>query len=1801
MTKLRQVGFVSTTALMLISGFVLALSAQSATRPRANAGLNQRIAGVGITVRLDGSGSSDPAGRPLSYHWTLVETPSASTATLTGADTISPFFVPDKKGRYRAQLVVTNGVQSSNPDYVIVTVQNSAPVANAGPDQPAAFGQVVHLDGTQSSDVDGDPLTYQWNFMSRPRGSRATFADPAVAQPTFLVDRPGRYIARLVVRDGRARSVDTVFIDVPNSAPVADAGPDQSATVGARITLDGSGSTDVDGDRLRYAWTLTSPAGSNARLANRRSIRPSFVVDVPGRYVAELTVSDGLIDSVPDSVVIATGNSAPVANAGPDQTAALSQVVHLDGSASTDVDGDPLSFSWEFVSQPAGSSAQLVDATSASPTFQVDRRGTYQVKLTVNDGLAASTPDIVEVTVGNTAPVASAGADQRITRGDTVTLDGSGSTDIDGDPLTYMWSLTTVPDGSVAALDNAGAVAPTFVADRPGTYVAQLIVSDGFTVSTADTVSVMTDNVAPVARAGADQTGRIGQVVLLDGSASSDVDGDPLTYRWSFTVRPDGSAATLAGTTTVGASFIPDLPGEYVVQLVVSDGVLTGAPDTLTVSTLNSVPVANAGSDQSELPVGAAVVLTGALSTDPDGQVLTYRWSLLARPSGSGATLDNADSVTPGFTADVAGDYVAQLVVSDGIVDSAPDTVMIRTTRPPVASAGPDQDIVVGQTVQLDGGSSTDHDGEVLTYLWSFTSVPSGSAATLLAATTSSPTFVADVAGTYDVTLTVTNTSGESANDAVRVTATTASPAIETPVSVTFPDTEVGSVSDAFVEIFSTGGAAASIVSAIATGDYQVDGDASTCFDQPIPSGESCVIRVVFSPVATGDRAGLLTITSNAPGVSVVALFGAGTQVAPLATVTMQVSDAQAAEAGSATGAFVVSRTGSTTLPLTVNLTIGGTATNGTDFATVASVVTIPAGQPSATIVVTPTPDTDSESDETVVLSIAAGGYSIGAPATATVVIADSTPDGGTLINGANHSGAISTAGEVDTWRFTATAGAAISVAIGETGANSAFVPWIRLFGPSGTIVAGGNNWGALAAQITTTAPASGTYTVLVASADSGNNDTGTYVVTSVRTAGPYLVTPGDQGGTLANGGNHTGSIHLGDLDPWTFAATSGDTIVLNIGETGPNSAFVPWIRVFGPTGAIVAGGNNWGDLAAQLAITAPATGIYTVIVTTADSGNDDTGSYLLTMIQTPGAFDVPVGDEGGSLTNGGNHTGVLHLGDLDAWTLVATAGEAIAINIGETGANSALVPWIRVFGPTGPIVAGGNNWGDLAAQVTVTAPTTGIYTVVVSTADSGNDATGTYQITAIHLAGAPIVSPGDQGGALTNGGNHAGAVHLGDLDPWRVTATAGETIVVNIGETGANSGFVPWIRVFGPTGTIVAGGNNWGDLTAQVAVTAPTTGAYTIIVSTADSGNDNTGNYTLTAVHLAGDLVVSPGDEGGALDNGANHPGALQLGDLDPWRINAIAGETLAVNIGETGPNSAFVPWIRVFGPTGTIVAGGNNWGDLAAQVAVTVPTTGVYTILVSTADSGNDASGTYQLTALRLAGNPIVSPGDHGGALTNGGNHTGALHLGDLDPWRIAATAGETIAIDIGETGPNSPFVPWIRVYGPTGTIVAGGNNWGDLAAQVAVVAPTTGIYTILVSTADSGNDETGTYVLTAIHLAGTPEVSPGDEGGPLTNGGVHNGAVLLGDLDAWTFAAVAGQTVTASIAESGANTLFVPWIRIYGPAGTIVAGGNNWGDLGANVNIIAPISGTFTVLVSTADSGNDATGTYQLSVVR
>jgi K319L-like, PKD domain len=397
-------------------------------------------------------------------------------------------------------------------------------------------------------------------------------------------------VTGIQVLAGQITDVGVIFLTPLNSAPVANAGPDQTVSVTDTVTLNGSASTDVDGNPLTYSWSLTTkPTGSSATLSNPTTVNPTFVVDRFGTYVAQLIVNDGTVDSSPATVTISTLNSAPVANAGPDQTAFVTNTVTLDGSASTDVDGNPVTYSWSLTTKPTGSSATLSNPITVNPTFVVDRFGTYVAQLIVNDGTVNSLPATVTISTLNSAPVANAGPDQIVHPDHTVTLDGSASSDVDGNSLAYSWSILTVPaDSSVSSksLSDPTAEKPTFVADLVGTYIAQLIVNDGTVNSLPDTVTIIAND-PPVANAGSDQSVLVGTPFTLDGSGSYDPDGDSLTYSWTFISRPTGSTATLSGVDTLSPLFTPDQLGDYVIQLIVNDGKENSTAATVTITAIN--------------------------------------------------------------------------------------------------------------------------------------------------------------------------------------------------------------------------------------------------------------------------------------------------------------------------------------------------------------------------------------------------------------------------------------------------------------------------------------------------------------------------------------------------------------------------------------------------------------------------------------------------------------------------------------------------------------------------------------------------------------------------------------------------------------------------------------------------------------------------------------------------------------------------------------------------------------------------------------------------------------------------------------------------------------------------------------------------------------------------------------------------------------------------------------------------------------------------------------------------------------
>jgi len=286
----------------------------------------------------------------------------------------------------------------------------------------------------------------------------------------------------------------------------------------------------------------------------------------------------------------------------------------------------------------------------------------------------------------------------------------------------------------------------------------------------------------PIAAAGADQTVNTGTFVQLDASGSSDPQNRLITYQWTFASRPLGSQAQLIDPDSAKASFMADMPGEYMLKVTVSNSLRQNeATVKVTASACGSgVPVVSDISASAEARVGSSVQLAATV-THPDnaagcnlGRTLSYQWSFAQLPPQSQATLNSATSPNPSFTADVAGTYGVELVVTDSVGRSSkPKDFGVsvaacgglalsngRVTTGPIFN-GSNVQLAVDVQKSTCGGAAA----QQITLRWELAQKPQGSAASLSSSTAESPTFVADVAGgSYLATVTATDGLGAVSN-----------------------------------------------------------------------------------------------------------------------------------------------------------------------------------------------------------------------------------------------------------------------------------------------------------------------------------------------------------------------------------------------------------------------------------------------------------------------------------------------------------------------------------------------------------------------------------------------------------------------------------------------------------------------------------------------------------------------------------------------------------------------------------------------------------------------------------------------------------------------------------------------------------------------------------------------------------------------------------------------------------------------------------------------------------------------------
>jgi PKD repeat protein len=263
---------------------------------------------------------------------------------------------------------------------------NTPPTANAGGPYSGTAGIPIAFNGSGSSDPDGDTLSYSWNFGdSTPLGTGVT--------PSHTYATNGTFTVTLTVNDGRGgtHSAGTTATVAVNQAPTANANGPYTGKTGFPIAFSGSGS-DPEGQPLTFNWTF-GDGGTDT------GATPSHTYAAPGNYTVTLTVDDGFQNSAPSNTTANVTNNTPPVALLPASFSTPDPTVTLDGSGSSDPDGDTIVlYKWNF----GDGSSQ--DTTTATVVHTFRAAGTFTVTLVVNDGFVDSAQDTTEVTVLGTPP-----------------------------------------------------------------------------------------------------------------------------------------------------------------------------------------------------------------------------------------------------------------------------------------------------------------------------------------------------------------------------------------------------------------------------------------------------------------------------------------------------------------------------------------------------------------------------------------------------------------------------------------------------------------------------------------------------------------------------------------------------------------------------------------------------------------------------------------------------------------------------------------------------------------------------------------------------------------------------------------------------------------------------------------------------------------------------------------------------------------------------------------------------------------------------------------------------------------------------------------------------------------------------------------------------------------------------------------------------------------------------------------------------------------------------------------------------
>ncbi len=687
--------------------------------PAADAGVNQTV-DQGDLVTFNGTNSTDDLAI-ANYTWSFND---GEARTLYEAE---PGHTFQDAGEFTVTLNVTDFAGKWATDTMKVTVSDvSVPTADAGSDRTVDQGEVVTFDGSGSSDNVGID-NYTWNFSDG--GAVLLYG----ADPSHRFDNAGVFEVTLNVTDEAGNwDADTMRVTVNDTtAPVADAGANQSVNQNDMVILDGSGSSD-NVAIANYTWMFRYGDGN----VSLYDMGPIFTFDDAGNYTITLNVTDAAGNWDTQTIWIRVNDTeAPSAEAGDNIKIVQGTQVTFNGSGSTDNVGI-FDYTWTF----NDTSDQILNGKM--PTYTFDNAGTFLVTLNVSDAEGNWNNDTLTVTVNDTEmPVADAGPDQTVDQGTRVVFDGSGSSDNVAIEH-YEWRFY---DGGALEELSGTLLTYSYTFENPGVFIVTLNVSDKCENMGTDSMTVtVNDTEAPMANAANDRIVEQHEVVFFDGSNSTD-NHAIAQHVWTFEYY--GGTVRLYGEKPYHKF---DITGHYEVTLNVTDGADNWDTDTVNVTVLDSTkPFGNAGPETNYVDQGGIVYFNGNKSSDNVG-ITNYTWRF---------TYDDVPRVLygimPQFTFNIPGTYLITLTVRDAAANENYDTIFVQvndTTAPKARAAK----TMVGSRVTFNASGSEDNVG-ITSYEWTF--LYDGEEKTLQGLEAE---FTFEIPGDYNVTFTARDAANNS-------------------------------------------------------------------------------------------------------------------------------------------------------------------------------------------------------------------------------------------------------------------------------------------------------------------------------------------------------------------------------------------------------------------------------------------------------------------------------------------------------------------------------------------------------------------------------------------------------------------------------------------------------------------------------------------------------------------------------------------------------------------------------------------------------------------------------------------------------------------------------------------------------------------------------------------------------------------------------------------------------------------------------------------------------------------------------